>query len=325
MSIVIDKIKDLNSENKVRYNSLPWSLEESVDNIIVLKCKKDEKIITSLKDILLFLKNHQTSYITNISFIDKHKSYFDKYYCDHNLHIIFYQVIQQYINTIDKLYFKREKNITTYILKGYTLLYNIDDFVYVYKNNNDIYIVSEFSIVCTQSWYISFNYLTVKYLYLDNLDVSSMMSLNGFFKGCYNLETVILKNFNTCNVKTLKELFAGCSSLKNIDIDCLNTENVVNFSDMFSMCFNLKKINLNNFNTYKGVNFSSMFFGCENLEYVDMKTCKSNAIENIDNMFKGCSSLRVIYCNDLIPHTRKDLVSRNGITEGCTSLETFNI
>ena len=117
-------------------------------------------------------------------------------------------------------------------------------------------------------------------------------TLNGFFAGLINLETITgLEYLNTANVTDMSLLFNNCQKLTSLDVTHFNTAKVTNMYRMFNAC-GLTSLDLSNFNTAKVENMELMFSGCSNLKtiYASDKF-KTAAVTKSKNMFLGCSSL----------------------------------
>ena len=117
-------------------------------------------------------------------------------------------------------------------------------------------------------------------------------TLNGFFAGLINLETITgLEYLNTANVTDMSLLFDNCQELTSLDVTHFNTAKVTNMYRMFNAC-GLTSLDLSNFNTAKVENMELMFSGCSNLKtiYASDKF-KTAAVTKSKNMFLGCSSL----------------------------------
>lgn len=146
------------------------------------------------------------------------------------------------------------------------------------------------------------------------IDVSSKISLMGFFSGATNLQYIPPLNtsemenmvgglsgmckgcssltyiapFDTSKADSVKEMFSGCSKLEQLPL--LDTSNVRNMSYMFSGCSKLKE--LPNFNTSRVTDMSYMFRNCTSL--INTNSIKDWITSNLTTtyyMFNYCTNL----------------------------------
>ncbi len=132
-------------------------------------------------------------------------------------------------------------------------------------------------------------------------------SASSTFKGCTNLERVVLANGSQL-AKIGASAFEGCVKLQSIDISKLT----VIANKAFLDCKQLKSANAPLCSTL-GTN---VFQNCENLESANIQNL--TAIPN--NTFDGCSSLVSVTIN-----TSKNTTLGTYVFNGCTSLTTIDL
>ena len=96
----------------------------------------------------------------------------------------------------------------------------------------------------------------------ENLNVSSVKTMESMFSGCNNLHSLIgLNNWNVSNVEDMSYMFDDCYSLRDItSLFNWNTSNVKDMTSMFNECHNLQNINsLLNWNVNKVEDMRYMF------------------------------------------------------------------
>ena len=133
------------------------------------------------------------------------------------------------------------------------------------------------------------NISSTDFTYFDSTLITDMNSL---FKGCNNLNSVMISNMNTKKVTNMSYLFSGCSQLQLIDLSSFNTENVIDMTEMFSGCVNLKYLDLINFNLIKLENsIENMFNDVNNLEFINLYNAQNiynnftnSKVNSIDNL-----------------------------------------
>ena len=317
--LLIERLKGLNDLKKQNSNFNNIARFVLCDKKYFIETKNRQIEVFNLFDIFHYLNTHNV-YFSNFSFIEQYSTHLNKFNCNVDFINKFHTILTTY-QDMERLFIKKISNISKFILKGYELLDNVDDCVFFFRNKNDFYVVSEYTIVLNPDLCLRFSYLNITYLYIDNLDISGLTTLQNFFVHSYKLKHIILKNFDTSNINSFGNMFYGCNNLEKVDMSSFITDNVINFSNMFCCCYSLKNVNLNNFIMYKGVYFCEMFKNCISLETIDMRKCRSDAILAIDGMFSGCENLKELYCNNLIPKERRALVSTNNYLRGCDNLE----
>ena len=183
------------------------------------------------------------------------------------------------------------------LLKGYKkLICNPFYALLLSKDKNSMLLLSDLTLVVTETSRFSLAYLKIRNIVIKNLDVSLLFDINNFFLSCMKTETIYLENFDTRNIESMKGLFRNCSSLVDVNIDSLSTENVYDMSFMFFDCTNLKDLDLNNFNVKRCKHFENMFVGCSSLKRLSILEWLPNFNINCESMFAGCMNL-VVECS----------------------------
>lgn len=103
---------------------------------------------------------------------------------------------------------------------------------------------------------------------IENLNTSSVWSMNNMFYNCQLLTTIDLSHFDTSNVEDMGGVFMSCSSLQELDLSTFNTASVTNMVAMFNGCSALKTIYVGSGWTTAQVGANSgsgMFQECVNL------------------------------------------------------------
>lgn len=261
---------------------------------------KPREPFNNLYQVYNFFYKYPFSYITNLSVLNnKSNSYVytnfplnkeDFLYIKHNLSYLNYE-----IKTVK---FMRVENIDIYkgkaVLGGWKILWDKYPCIVVLYYANNIYVLSDCTLVLDGNKESLFCDLNCKKLYIDNLDVSRVTNLEQCFIRCFNMEEIELKNFDTSNVKTMKMMFYDCTHLKKVTLDALNTSKVVTFESMFENCRSLEQLDLRTFDTsnLKGMPF--MFLGCENLKGIDISTWNLDNILYMQLCFHKCKSIESI-------------------------------
>ena len=122
-------------------------------------------------------------------------------------------------------------------------------------------------------------------------------SLEGLFKGCKCIKSIIFKKFYRNNINNMSYMFYNCYYLKKLNIYNIRTDNVINMCYMFYGCSSLEELNLSKFNTYKAVDMDFMFNGCSSLIKLNISNfdmTKAYGIYNLRRFLFGSSSLKEI-------------------------------
>ena len=143
------------------------------------------------------------------------------------------------------------------------------------------------------------------------------------FKGCNELEYLILKNIDALNVDNMKSLFTGCCRLKEINgINGFNTSIIINMKEMFENCEELENLDLSNFDIIKMKNMGGMFRDYNKLKKIDgIEKFKTLEITDIGCMFYGCKELEKL---DLSNFDTIKVTIMGGIFYECNKLKKIN-
>ena len=159
-------------------------------------------------------------YLSNVSFLKDKLHLFT--------HIMIYA---QSLNTIFDIFYNDGKEInlicmkkssvreiSTFPLKGFTLLYEYQHSLFLYRKDNNYYLVSPYRIELLAESFFNFRNIKVKHVYMDLFDL---------------------------NKKTLlRELFAFNKSIKSVTIKNCNLNKEANITGWFRNCVNLEKVKL---------------------------------------------------------------------------------
>jgi len=128
---------------------------------------------------------------------------------------------------------------------------------------------------------------------LSNFDISEVISMNGMFQNCFNLEYIKFNNSieNKLKVNDISNMFENCNSLKTLDLSNLDTSNVINMMLIFSNCWSMTSLNLDRINTSSVMIFLGVFYNCSSLESLDLSSFDTSNSNIMNYMFFNCSSL----------------------------------
>ena len=143
-------------------------------------------------------------------------------------------------------------------------------------------------------------------------------SMNGWFSGCVNLESVDLSMLDTSYVTNMLNLFLNCAKLKKIDLSTFDTSRVNYFASMFRNCTSLEYANLCSFTSNSITTLYSpteggtyrMFFGCTSLKEVYLS--QFGKVVQGSDMFRNCSALEVLDLSSL-QNTTDSVFSDNSL------------
>lgn len=287
-----------------------------------------EKEFNDIDEINTFYELNSCDYITNISVLNTntYRHIFERYDFDEIDKNKLLDLLKQQENVNDCVFKKVDelnKEVSKLILKGGNILLTISNCITVVRVKNDLYVLSDAIIgfkyikeVCF------FRNLNCKRLYVDNLDISTVISLTGWFSNCSNLEEIYLKNFDTSNVIKMDYLFNFCFKLRKVNFDILNTKNVYYMDNMFLGCNSIRKIDLSSFDTSKLCNIDNMFKNCTNLEEINISNWFPNNIESYRLFLDNCNELKEIKGIDSLVKNMKVKLDRK-VVGNCTYLDNY--
>ena len=129
--------------------------------------------------------------------------------------------------------------------------------------------------------------------------------LESCFRGFEQLITLDFPStFSTSSVISMNGMFRGCSSLSLLDLSTFDTSNVTSMNGMFDECKSLTSLNLSTFNTSNVTDMGSMFRGCSSLSSLDLSTFDTSSVgpdgtlSGCTDMFDECYKLKEVYVND---------------------------
>ena len=320
---VYNRLLELNEKNKKdclsscckeNIENYKYTLEINNDRIYLYKLNgfENEKIeIKSLLDIVLIIKPTPI-FITNISLLKGKTKILSRFELNNGIGYRLFGKLRA-LKNLDLLEFKKVTNLKSELgkitLLGGKLLLNFYDEIIVIQRNNNVYVLTETTLVIPRSFKFNFSGFSFKKLRIDNMDLSNVVDMHDFLSDCIYLEKVELLNFNTINVVNMRSFFAQCKSLKEIDLSFLNTINVTEFDYMFFGCESLEILDLNCLDMRNCESCYKMFSNCTNLRKIDMKNCKSYRLYTIDDMFSYCDKLKYVDMRNFLVNFK--LVNKN--------------
>lgn len=320
---VYNRLLELNEKNKKdclsscckeNIENYKYTLEINNDRIYLYKLNgfENEKIeIKSLLDIVLIIKPTPI-FITNISLLKGKTKILSRFELNNGIGYRLFGKLRA-LKNLDLLEFKKVTNLKSELgkitLLGGKLLLNFYDEIIVIQRNNNVYVLTETTLVIPRSLKFNFSGFSFKKLRIDNMDLSNVVDMSNFLSDCIYLEKVELLNFNTINVVNMHSFFAQCKSLKEIDLYFLNTINVTEFDYMFFGCESLENLDLNCLDMRNCESCYKMFSNCTNLRKIDMKNCKSYRLYTIDDMFSYCDKLKYVDMRNFLVNFK--LVDKN--------------
>ena len=181
----------------------------------------------------------------------------------------------------------------------------------------------------------------------NNVNMSSITTMNAMFAECPNLTSVDLTGLDTSNVTDMSELFyyddslssvtlgdidtskvtkfngmfAGCEALEELDVSSIDTSSATGISSMFSNCSLLTSLDIDNFNTENVTNMNGLFYSCEALEELDVSNLDTSNVTNIGYMFYGCRGLTSLDVSNFNTENVENMNSMFYDCDGLTSLD----
>ena len=157
---------------------------------------------------------------------------------------------------------------------------------------------------------------------LENLDTSSVESMDSMFSYCKNLKNLDLKSFDTRSVKSLNLMFYFCESLTNLDLSSFDTRRVTTMQHTFGFCKNLVSLNVSKLDTSSVTNMYAMFDGCGNLTNLKVSSFNTENVTHMDLLFCDCGKLTNL---DLSNFNTIKVTDMERMFERCTNLESLDL
>lgn len=156
-----------------------------------------------------------------------------------------------------------------------------------------------------------FEFSNVSEIDMNNVDMSSVVSMYDCFFECEKLESIEINNVtNVNNLRYISYCFKYCSSLKTAKLSGFSTsENLLNASNMFDGCNKLESIE-QDLNTKNAIRLDYMFNSCSKLTELDLRNFD---VSSIGKEFKFSGDTTTRRYNGL-----------QGLISGC-KLSTLNI
>ena len=120
---------------------------------------------------------------------------------------------------------------------------------------------------------------------------------NGEIPECKNklkLSQISFNNVDTSSVTSMDFMFAGCEELEKLDLNSFDTSKVVEMIYTFARCENLKKLDVSSFDTSQVADMNTMFSGCSNLTSLDLSSFDTSNVEMCEGMFDDCLKLKTV-------------------------------
>ena len=138
------------------------------------------------------------------------------------------------------------------------------------------------------------NKLKLSQISFNNVDTSSVTSMDFMFAGCEELEKLDLNSFDTSKVVEMIYTFARCENLKKLDLSSFDTSKVVEMNGTFAECKNLQELDVSSFDTSQVADMNTMFSGCSNLTSLDLSSFDTSNVEMCEGMFDDCLKLKTV-------------------------------
>ena len=147
-------------------------------------------------------------------------------------------------------------------------------------------------------------------------------SMNIWFRGCSELETVDVEGLDLSQCNGLWGTFMGCSKLKSIDVSAWNLTATETISQLFNSCKVLETIDIANWNTGNIKSFSRAFEGCETVKFLDVSDWDMSCAKNIRYIFAKCKMITSI---DVSKWDVSNVGNFVGAFEFCASLQHIDV
>ena len=179
---------------------------------------------------------------------------------------------------------------------------NITDYSYLDTLNSDESITRKIYYNSSPSS-MSFNGAT-GLIEVISLDLSTISTLQDFFKDCTQLTNIHLDGINFRNITSVQGMFDGCSKFTTSDFSKLDLSSIDTFDRMFANCTSLKALDLSNVKLKSSATFNNFLSNTSSLRKIKIldvafdlsKILESLSVRTSDNV--GYLFLREDYPND---------------------------
>ena len=124
-------------------------------------------------------------------------------------------------------------------------------------------------------------------------------SVDYWFYGMENLETVDVANLDTSSCEDFKMTFGHCGQIETIDLSAWSTASLDNLNGTFLCCLSLSTLDIDGWNTSKVLSFHCLMFDCEKMSSAKMQKVVDNlsvteCANDLGYLFNGCEKLTTI-------------------------------
>ena len=127
--------------------------------------------------------------------------------------------------------------------------------------------------------------------YCKSSNIGSVLSLEGMFSNCINLNSIDLSSIEGSSVTSTIKMFYKCEKLSSLNMQNFKGSKVSSSAYMFQGCKNLKSINMQSF-TGKMVSVQEMFEGCSSLETLEIPKMVTETVTSFANLFANCGKIQ---------------------------------
>ena len=193
----------------------------------------------------------------------------------------------------------------------------------IFKNRSDIKIVQVNDEITLTNGQLAFKeYPYVQEMYLSNLDVSSVESMQSMFRGCKSLQKVDASGWDLSSVTSMENMFSESPSLTEVITDGWETSSVTDMGEMFYECHKLTTVDTSGWKTSNVTDMHAMFWQCYDLTTVDVSEWDTGAVTDMHGMFGECSSLNSL---DVSGWDVASVELMNGLFHNCSSLPELDV
>lgn len=180
---------------------------------------------------------------------------------------------------------------------------------------------------------------SMEYVKIENLK-APILSMNGCFMCCSNLNTIDFVNTDLSKVKNLSNCFKECRDLKNINgcnlgsvyymshcfYGCRNMnfdklhwklDSILDLTSCFSYCTDVENFDFYDWDLSEAYNFGSCFKSCKCAKSISFNPNQTIHPIYLDKCFKDCSHLEKVDLSMMCPDRLK---SMRGCFKNCQSL-----
>ena len=158
---------------------------------------------------------------------------------------------------------------------------------------------------------------------LENINTSTVIRMDGMFRGATNLTTIgDVSGWDIQNVTNMANMFRDAHALTSVNMSGWDTSNVTRMESMFREAHNVDGLDVSGWDTSRVVNMDNMFRNNRNLSALDVSGWDVSNVTNMNSMFRENFSITNLDVSGWNTGSVTTMISMFQGANGITSLNT---